>query len=51
LESCFPRAEDAFGIQEKLAGYSLNPHHEDGGPKARSFGRILGITRRKAHES
>lgn len=31
-------------MREKLAGYSLNAAHEDGGPKARGFERILGIT-------
>jgi hypothetical protein len=37
-------AEDALGLQEKLADYSLNVEHEDGGPKARGFKLILGIT-------
>ena len=31
-------------MREKLAGYSLNPAHRVGGPKAKSFQRILGIT-------
>ena len=39
-----PRADEAFGVHEKLAGYSLNVTHEDGGPKARGFRSILGIT-------
>jgi hypothetical protein len=39
-----PRAEEATNVREKLAGYSLNMAHRDGGPKARAFERILGIT-------
>jgi hypothetical protein len=39
-----PRAENAFGVREKLADYSLNRDHKDGGPKARGFELILGIT-------
>ncbi len=31
-------------MREKLAGYSLDPENEVGGPKARGFERILGIT-------
>lgn len=31
-------------MREKLVGYSLNADHKDGGPKARGFERILGIT-------
>lgn len=31
-------------MRGKLAGYSLNPAHKRGGPKARGFERILGIT-------
>src|SRR5659263_359754 len=38
------RAEEASGVREKLSGYSLNMAHKDGGPKARGFERILGIT-------
>ena len=38
------RAEEASGVREKLSGYSLNTSHEDGGPKARGFELILGIT-------
>ena len=40
-----PRAAEAFGIEKKLIGYSLDIAHEKGGPKARGFERILGITR------
>jgi hypothetical protein len=39
-----PRPEEAYGIREKLAAYSLDPSHESGGPKARGFALILGIT-------
>jgi hypothetical protein len=39
-----PRAEEAYGIREKLAKYSLDPAHERGGPKAHGFAVILGIT-------
>jgi hypothetical protein len=39
-----PRAAEAIGVQEKLVGYSLNMAHREGGPKARGFARILGIT-------
>jgi hypothetical protein len=39
-----PRADEAFGVREKLRDYSLNIDHEDGGPKARGFREILGIT-------
>jgi hypothetical protein len=39
-----PRAADAYGVREKLTRYSLNPDHDDGGPKADAFARILGIT-------
>jgi hypothetical protein len=38
-----PRADEAFGVREKLADYCLNPDHDDGGPKAEGFRRILGI--------
>jgi hypothetical protein len=31
-------------VREKLVGYSLNPLHREGGPKARGFEWILGIT-------
>jgi hypothetical protein len=30
-----PRAAEALGVREKLADYSLEVTHEDGGPKAR----------------
>jgi hypothetical protein len=39
-----PRAEDAWGILEKLASYSLDLDHRDGGHKARVFQAVLGIT-------
>jgi hypothetical protein len=39
-----PRAANAFGVRYKLATYSLDVTHKDGGPKARGFARILGIT-------
>jgi hypothetical protein len=38
-----PRADEAFGIEDKLASYCLNPEHEIGGPKAERFERVLGI--------
>jgi hypothetical protein len=39
-----PRAQDAFGLRIKLETYSLDVTHEKGGPKARGFEKILGIT-------
>lgn len=39
-----PGGERAAGARRKLLGYALDSTHEDGGPKARGFGRILGIT-------
>jgi len=39
-----PRAEDAYGILDKLRGYSLNFEHEVGTHKARVFRSVLGIT-------
>lgn len=39
-----PRAKEAMGVRRKLASYSLNASHADGGPKARGFSEILGIT-------
>jgi hypothetical protein len=39
-----PRAADAFGLRYKLETYSLDPNHKRGGPKARGFDLILGIT-------
>jgi hypothetical protein len=39
-----PRAAVAVGVPRKLATYSLDTAHEFGGPKARGFELILGIT-------
>jgi integrase len=39
-----PNSADAYGVQEKLSGYSLNLDHESGGAKAAGFVRILAIT-------
>jgi hypothetical protein len=39
-----PRATEAFGLRYKLETYSLDPTHKRGGPKARGFDLILGIT-------
>jgi hypothetical protein len=39
-----PRAAEAVGVRIKLAEYSLDLTHNDGGAKARGFERILGIT-------
>jgi hypothetical protein len=39
-----PRAAEAYGITEKLVTYSLNIDHRSGGPKAKGFQQILGIT-------
>lgn len=39
-----PRAAEATGLRRKLMTYSLDVTHQDGGPKARGFERILGIT-------
>jgi hypothetical protein len=39
-----PRAAEAFGVRYKLATYSLDVTNEVGGPKARGFEAILGIT-------
>jgi hypothetical protein len=39
-----PRAAEAFGVRYKLATYSLDIAHKRGGPKARGFDLILGIT-------
>jgi hypothetical protein len=41
-----PRAAEAFGVGYKLATYSLDTTHKDGGPKALGFLVILGITLR-----
>lgn len=39
-----PRADEAFGVHRKLATYSLDIAHKKGGPKARGFELMLGIT-------
>jgi hypothetical protein len=39
-----PRAAEASGVRRKLSAYSLDATHERGGPKARGFELILGIT-------
>ena len=39
-----PRAAEAFGVRYKLATYSLDVTNEVGGPKARGFEAMLGIT-------
>jgi hypothetical protein len=39
-----PRAAEAVGMRIKLAAYSLDLAHEKGGPKAKGFKLILGIT-------
>lgn len=39
-----PRAGEAVGVRRKLSTYCLDPDHEHGGPKARGFEAILGIT-------
>jgi hypothetical protein len=39
-----PRAAEATGVRRKLSTYSLDTAHRVGGPKARGFERILGIT-------
>jgi hypothetical protein len=39
-----PRGAEAYGVRVKLATYSLDVSHEKGGPKARGFEKILGIT-------
>jgi hypothetical protein len=39
-----PRGAGAVGVHYKLATYSLDMTHRDGGPKAKGFARILGIT-------
>lgn len=39
-----PHAAEAFGVRRKLETYSLDLTHDSGGPKARGFERILGIT-------
>jgi len=39
-----PGAEDAYGIHEKLAGYSLKLGHPGRGRKAEGFARVLAVT-------
>ncbi len=39
-----PRAEECFGLRDKLSNYSLNPAHERGFAKARGFETLLGVT-------
>jgi hypothetical protein len=39
-----PRGAQAVGVRYKLATYSLDLAHKYGGPKARGFELILGIT-------
>jgi hypothetical protein len=39
-----PRADEPLGVRDKLTRYSLNRRHHSGGPKARAFELILGIT-------
>lgn len=39
-----PRADEAIGVRYKLETYSLDINHRDGGPKAKGFALILGIT-------
>ncbi|MBV9804078.1 MAG: hypothetical protein JO130_12830 [Solirubrobacterales bacterium] len=39
-----PRADDAHGVEEKLAGYSLKLDDPSGGAKAAGFARALAIT-------
>jgi hypothetical protein len=44
IDELLPRAAQAFGVRVKLETYSLDLTHDDGGPKARGFELILGIT-------
>lgn len=39
-----PRSAEATGVRRKLSTYSLDAAHKSGGPKARGFELILGIT-------
>jgi hypothetical protein len=39
-----PRRAEAIGVRRKLETYSLDVAHKYGGPKARGFELILGIT-------
>ncbi|HEX2016928.1 MAG TPA: hypothetical protein VGN69_09545 [Solirubrobacteraceae bacterium] len=38
-----PRADEAWGIGDKLEGYVLNTEHADGGPKANYLSQALDI--------
>jgi hypothetical protein len=42
-----PDSHNAVGVRRKLWTYSLDITHEDGGPKARGFALVLGITRKE----
>ena len=42
--SLLPDADRAYGVHEKLAGYSLKLNHVGRGKKAEGFARILAIT-------
>lgn len=44
IGQALPRAEAAYGIEEKLRGYSLNTEHPVGCHKARVFHSALGVT-------
>lgn len=44
IGALMPRADDAYGVLDKLRGYSLNFEHEVGSHKARVFRSVLGIT-------
>lgn len=39
-----PGAAEPDSIRDKLVSYCLNPAHEQGGPKAHGFARLLGIS-------
>jgi hypothetical protein len=43
-----PRAAEPLEVRRKLVEYSLDWNHEVGGPKARGFWLILGITMKDA---
>lgn len=43
IDELLPRAEDAYGVHEKLVGYSLNRDHADGRHKAVLFKAVLDI--------
>lgn len=42
--SLLPNADRAYGVHEKLAGYSLKLDHVGRGKKAEGFARVLAIT-------